>query len=131
MSESIVTKAKMKDEQGNIIEERTAETNAPRILQSDVTLQELVEALGEDYVRQKVQAQLIIDFRGKIRTQLSKLDDNGEYAVDVSEIENEDFSDWTPELKQRKSAEEKAAEVIGKLSEDQLRAALAKQGINL
>lgn len=128
MSESILTKAKFKDEQGNITEERTAETNSPRILQSDVTLQELVEALGEDYVRQKVQAQLIIDFRGKIRTQLSKLDDNGEYAISLEEIQNEDYSDWTPELKQRKSAEEKAAEVISKLSEDQLAAVRAKVG---
>lgn len=125
MTETIVTKHNDKDSKGNIVETRQAETAAPRVLQSNVSLQELVDSLGEDYVRKKVQAQLIIDFRSKIRTQLEKKDDNGDYSVSVEEIQNSDYSDWTPELKQRKSAEEKAKEQIDKLSPEQRAAVLA------
>ncbi len=125
MSETIVTKHNEKNEANEIIDTRSAETPAPRVLQSDVSLQELCDALGEEYVRKKVQAQLIIDFRSKIRTQLEKKDDNGDYAVSTTEIANADYFDWTPELKQKKSAEEKAKEQIEKLSPEQRKAVLA------
>jgi hypothetical protein len=84
-----------------------------------VSLQELVDALGEDYVKQKVQAQLTIDFRSKIRGQLEKNDDNGDPAVDPATIEAEDYSDWTPELRQKKSKVESLAERASKLSEEE------------
>jgi len=129
MSESIVTKGKLKDNDGNVLDERSAETNSPRVLQTDVTLQELVEAVGEDYVKSKTQAQFTIDFRSKVRTQILKLDDNGDYSVSIEEIESQDYTDWAPELKQRKSAEEKAAETIDKLNADQKQAVLAKLGL--
>lgn len=102
---------------------RQVETNCPDILEAS-SLQEIVNIMGEEQVLSKVKAQLTVDFRAKVRGLLeSQTDDEPTY--DVAAIQEMDFSDWSPEARQRKSAEEKAAEILGKLTPDQIKAALA------
>jgi len=104
------------------------EVNAPEILKKK-DLQSVIESLGEDMVYRKVMAQLLIDFRAMVRGKMeSQTDDQWNYELD--QIAAEDFSDWQPTAQQRKSKEEKAAETLSKLSPDELKAAMAKLGID-
>ena len=96
------------------------------------TIKGLVETLGEELVVSKVQAQLIVDFRAMVRGKMESFDKETEdFRYDLAPIESEDYTDWKPELTVRKSAEEKAADLFGKLTPDQIKAALAKAGITL
>lgn len=96
------------------------------------TLKDLAEVLGEDLAVKKIQDQLIIDFRSLARGKMESYDkENETWRYDLETIESEDYADWKPELRQRKSAEEKAAELFGKLTPDQIKAAMAKAGISL
>lgn len=105
---------------------RTVETQIPDVLKTD-KLSALVEALGEEMCVNKIQAQLKVDFRSKVRSMLEAGDlENEDYTYAEADIAGMDFSDWKPETRVRKSAEEKAAELLSKLSPDQIKAALAK-----
>lgn len=120
--ETIVTKSDSKAKE-LFGEPREVETNCPDILNVE-SLKELLNYMSEDMILQKIKAQLMVDFRAKVRAMLeSQSDGQPTYAVD--DIAQMDFSDWVPEARQRKSAEEKAAEILGKLSPDQVKAALA------
>ncbi len=90
------------------------------------TASELVEALGEDLVVQKVKAQLKVDFRAMIRRLMEQEDDNGEFTLSDDAILTEDFSDWKPTLRITKSPEEKAKEALGNLPPEVREAILAQ-----
>jgi len=105
---------------------REVETGKPDVLKTD-QLQDLVSALGEEMCVQKIQAQVMVDFRSMIRSKLESGDhENEEFNYSVDEIAQADYSDWKPETRQRKSPEEKAAELLSKLTPDEIKAALAK-----
>jgi hypothetical protein len=102
--------------------------NTPDVLKAQ-SLQELVSALGEEMVMQKIMAQLVIDFRSQVRGKMESYDkENESYRYDLDDIESADYADWKPETRQRKTAEEKAAELLANFTPDQIKAALAKAG---
>lgn len=103
---------------------REVSTNAPDVLKTD-QLTDLVNALGEELVVAKLKAQLMVDFRSMVRGKLESFDDNGDPRYSDEEVSQADYTDWKPETRNRKSAEEKAAELLSKLSPDQIKAALA------
>lgn len=116
MADTIVTKSNKAN--------REVTTQMPDVLKTD-QLTELVNVLGEEMVVSKVQAQLTVDFRSMVRSRLEATDDNGDPRYTDEEIVNGDYADWKPETRQRKSAEERAAELLSKLTPDQVKAALA------
>jgi len=119
---SILVKSTKRDEA-----EISVET--PDVLKCE-NLSGLVELVGENMVFQKAMAQILIDFRSLVRGKMeSQTDDEWNYTLD--EIQSESYADWVPTQRQRKSKEEKASETLGKLSPDELKAALAKAGIDL
>lgn len=93
-------------------------------------LQDVIEILGEDVTYVKIMAQLTIDFRAKVRAMLESMSDN-EYNYSDEDITQMDFSDWKPEARQRKSKIDKANEMFGKLSPEEIQAVLIKMGINV
>ena len=103
--------------------ERSITLSEPDVLCAE-TLEEIVSILGTDVAMNKIKAQLKVDFRSKIRGLLESMTDD-ELTYSDDEISAMDFSDWKPEGRTRKSAEEKAMETLGKLSPDQLQAVLA------
>jgi hypothetical protein len=125
----------VKDENGKIVEPaRSVTVPAPDVL-NDPSLQFLLDKLGEQMVLQKVLAQLMIDFRSKIRGMLESETDGAPNYSD-EDITAADYSDWAPEHKVRKSKEEKAADALkdlvgDKKDPDSLKAALSKLGIDL
>lgn len=108
--------------------DRSVETNTPDILSSDATLDDIVNALGDELAKNKLQSQLKVDFRSQVRTKLESKDDNGDFRYSDADLTEVDYSDWAPELKQRKSAEEKVADMFSNMTPDQIKAALAKAG---
>lgn len=108
--------------------QRSIELPMPEILQAE-TLQSIVDILGEDLAKAKLLNQLTIDFRSHIRGKLESVTDGVPTYTD-EQITQGDYSDWKPEARVRRSAEEKAADVMGKLSIDQIKAAMAKAGID-
>lgn len=123
----IKTEHKEKDpETKSIVEERVVETAKPDVLLAE-TLDDLVRSLGADMIYRKTMAQLIIDFRSHVRSLLAKKEGdypNHQWTNSSDAIAAMDFSGWVPETQQRKSAEEKAAEQLGKLTPEQIEAAL-------
>jgi len=101
----------------------------PEVLKAE-TLADLVELVGENMVFQKSMAQILIDFRSLVRGKMESQTDN-EWNYTLDEIQSESYADWVPTQRQRKSKEEKASETLSKLSPDELKAALAKAGIDL
>jgi len=90
------------------------------------TVEELVEALGEDLVVNQVKNQLKVSFRAVVRRKLEEKDDNGEFSNSDEAIIAEDFSDWKPTLRITKTAEEKAMEALGNLPPEVREAVLAQ-----
>ncbi len=91
------------------------------------TLEEKVAILGSDITIAKIDAQLTVDFRSKVRGLMeSQTDDEFTYTDEA--IKAMDFDDWKPEGRVRKTPEEKAAELLGKLSPEQIAAAMALAG---
>lgn len=127
MSDStIVTKSAEKtDREGNIIKAyREIELEKPAILIVD-NVAGLVEVMGEEAIVKAVTAQITVSFRSHIRVKLDSMTD-GEFNHTDADIEEIDFTDWKPESRTRKSAEEKAAELMGKLTPEQIQAVLAQ-----
>lgn len=79
------------------------------------SVEELVQALGEDLVVQQVKAQLKVSFRAVIRRKLEEVDDNDEPSMSNEALLAEDYSDWKPSLRITKTPEEKAKEALGNL----------------
>lgn len=105
---------------------RSVTTASPAILEM-TTVKDLVEVMGEELVVAKVQAQLTIDFRAKIRGMLESGDlENGVFTYSDDDILNMDFSDWKPEMRTRKSPEEKllAAIAASGMTPEQIKAIL-------
>ena len=113
---NITTKSTKADREVTVI--------APEVL-TLVSVKELIETLGEDLVIAKIKAQLTIDFRSMQRTLIEATDDNDDLVNDDAAIAAMDFSDWKPELRVRKSVEEKAAALLSTMTPDQIKAALA------
>jgi DNA-directed RNA polymerase specialized sigma24 family protein len=89
------------------------------------TIEELVEALGEDLAVNQIKNQLKVSFRAVVRRKLEEKDDNGEFVYSDETILAEDFSDWKPTLRITKTAEEKALEALGNLPPEVREAVLA------
>jgi NACalpha-BTF3-like transcription factor len=89
------------------------------------TVEEMVEALGEELVVANVKAQLKVSFRAVVRRKLEERDDNEEFVNTDEAIVNEDWSDWKPTLRITKTPEEKAMEALGNLPPDVREAVLA------
>jgi len=102
---SIVTKS------NKVEREVTLET--PAIIAA-ATLEEKVALQGEELCLSQINAQLTIGFRSHIRGKLESETD-GEPTYSVEEIEEMDFIDWKPEARTRKTAEEKAMDLLGAL----------------
>ena len=99
--------------------------NAPEVLDVD-NVSTLIQVLGEDLVLAKVKAQLTIDFRSMVRGLLESGNiEEGEFTHSDDAIIAMDFTDWKPELRVRKSKEERAAEAMKGMTPDQIKAALA------
>ena len=128
MSNVINTKsAEKKDKEGNVIKaHREIDLEKPTLLEiTDVGT--LVEIMGEEAVVKAVTAQNTVSFRSHIRTKLDSVTD-GEFNHTDADIAEIDFSDWKPESRTRKTPEEKAAEIMGKLTADEVASVLAKLG---
>lgn len=117
MSETILTKS----HKG---EGRVVETEKPEIL-CMTNIADFVTVMGEDAVVKTVMAQLTVSFRSHVRTKLESQTD-GDHNYTIEEIANMDFSDWKPESRVRKTAQEKAMELLGKFTGDEVKALLAK-----
>lgn len=107
--------------------DREITVTMPEVLEM-TSLTDLATALGEDLAVQTIKAQLTVSFRSHIRTKLESQTD-GEITNSDEDIKAMDFSDWKPETRVRKSAEEKAAELLGKLTPEEIKAAMALAGI--
>jgi hypothetical protein len=101
----------------------------PEVLKSP-DLATLIDQIGDSMVFQKAMAQILIDFRSLVRGKMeSQTDDSWNYTMD--EIQSESYADWVPTQRVRKSKEEKAGEILEGLTPDQIKAALAKAGIDI
>lgn len=103
---------------------REIEIETPAIL-TMTSVADLVVAMGEEAVVRAVNAQNTVSFRSHIRTKLEANTD-GDITNSDDDIRAMDFTDWKPEARTRKSAEEKAAELMGRLTPEQIAAVLAK-----
>ena len=90
------------------------------------TIEEIVQALGEDLTVNMVKNQLKVSFRAVVRRKLEEVDDNKEFSNSDEVIAAEDFSDWKPTLRITKTAEEKAMEALGNLPPEVRDAVLAQ-----
>jgi len=90
------------------------------------TIEEMVQALGEDLTVNMVKNQLKVSFRAVIRRKLEEKDDNNEFSNTDEAITAEDFSDWKPTLRITKTPEEKALEALGNLPPEIRDAVLAQ-----
>ena len=98
---------------------------APKVVEA-TTIKELVSILGEELLIAKVKAQLTIDFRSMVRGLLEATDDNDDPKNSDEAILAEDFSDWAPTLRVRKSREDKAKEALKGFSLEEIQAMLAE-----
>jgi len=105
--------------------DRTITLTAPKVIEA-TTIKELVSLLGEELLIAKVKAQLTIDFRSMVRGLLEATDDNDDPKNTDESILAEDFSDWAPTLRVRKSREDKAKEALKGFSMEEIKAMLAE-----
>lgn len=106
---------------------RAVDTGIPAILDPEIGLQELIEELGEELALAKLQAQLVIDFRAKVRGMLEATKDEKPVYTD-EQIAEMDFTDWKPELRKRKTAADKAKELFAGMSKEEIAELLAQLG---
>ena len=93
--------------------ERVLNIPTPKILLCQ-NLQEVIALATEDLAFNKVMAQLLIDFRAKIRALMeSETDGNLTYTDD--DILGQSFTDWVPEGRKRLSEEEKVKKALGNI----------------
>ena len=97
--------------EGNV---REISVEEPAVL-GMTSVEELVEALGEELVVNQVKNQLKVAFRAVIRRKLEMKDDNDDYQYSDEAIAEADFSGWKPTLRVTKTPEEKALEALGNL----------------
>ena len=90
------------------------------------TIEEMVQALGDDLAVNMIKNQLKVSFRAVVRRMLEEVNDNSEFVNTDEAISAEDFSDWKPTLRVTKSPEEKALEALGNLPPEARDAILAK-----
>ena len=90
------------------------------------TVEEMVQALGDDLAVNMIKNQLKVSFRAVVRRMLEEVNDNNEFVNTDDAVLAEDFSDWKPTLRITKSPEEKALEALGNLPPEVRDAILAK-----
>jgi len=117
MPETIVTKSNSAN--------RSITLPMPNILNCE-TLADLAKFQGEDLCVSQIKAQLTVGYRAKVRGMLEKKDDNGDFELSDEAIAKKIDPNWKPELRQVKTAEEKAMEALGALSPE-LRKAVLEQ----
>jgi len=93
--------------------ERTIDIPMPALLRT-ADLKAMCAIVGDDMAFQKAMSQFVIDFRAKIRAMLEAETDGAPTYTDAQILEL-DFSDWKPEGRVRKTAEEKARETLAAL----------------
>ena len=118
---SIITKSNKKNDVNP--EGREVETETPELISAE-TLADAVAVQGEDLCLAQIKAQLTIGFRSHVRGKLESMTDD-ENTFTVEDILAMDFSDWKPEARTRKTAEEKAAALLSTLDPKTLEAVLA------
>ncbi len=104
---------------------RTLEIDLPDVLKAE-TIAELIEIQGEDFCYHQILEQLKIKFRSHVRTKMDAITEDNELVNSDEEIMSLDFSEWKSETRTRKSAFEKAMDLLGKLPPEEREAALAK-----
>lgn len=97
----------------------------PKVLTCE-TLADLVKIQGEDQCINQIKAQLTVAYRAKIRAMLDAEDDNKDPRNTEEAIKAINLDDWKPEPRVRKTAEEKAMEVLGLLPPEVRAAVLAE-----
>lgn len=97
---------------------------APAVLEAE-TLDSLIELVGAEMVFAKAKAQILIDFRSHVRSQMESEVD-GDFRTSLEEVQAYDYTDWKPSTRTRKTDLEKAKEVFGKLDPEVARALLAE-----
>ena len=102
---------------------RAIEVPVPEILNC-TTIEALLGFVDENVVVKAFYDQAKIKFRALIRGKLDAQTD-GQQTNSDEDILAEDHSDWKPEARTRKTAEEKAMDSLGKLDPAQLEAVLA------
>ena len=102
---------------------REIDLDAPEILEAE-TLADLVNAQGEELCVSQIKAQLTIGFRSHIRSKLESMTDDN-FTHEDEAIQAMDFTDWKPEARTRKTAEEKAMDILGSLPPEVRAAVLA------
>ncbi len=105
---------------------REVTIEAPKVLLCE-SLEQRVELLGTDLVCKKTDDQIKIDLRSHVRSKLESETD-GEFNNSDEDILALDLSNWKPELRVRKTAEETAADAMGGLTIEQVVAAMAIAG---
>lgn len=103
---------------------REIETPEPKCLNQE-NLSDLVALVGEDLVKKYAEDQILVKFRAHIRGKLNSVDEGGEEKYSDEEILAEDYSEWTPELRTRMTAEERAMKALADLPPDVAAAVLA------
>lgn len=103
---------------------RTISIEEPKVL-TMTSVEELVEALGEELVVNQVKNQLKVSFRAVIRRKLEEKDDNDDFVNSDESLIEADFSEWKPTLRVTKTPEEKALEALGNLDPETRNAILA------
>ncbi len=92
-------------------------------------MNDIISLIGEETAVRKVQNQIIIDFRANIRSLLEHGDiKNKNFTHSDEDIKTIGFKNWIPETRVRKSPEERAAQVIKGLNQEQLEAVLRLAG---
>lgn len=90
------------------------------------TLEDLVEAIGEEICISQIIQKMKDSFRAFIRTKMEKTDEDGNFVNSDEAILNEDYSGWKPSLRVIKTPEEKAFERLCNLPPAEAAAVLAQ-----
>jgi len=104
---------------------RVLEFDKPDVLEC-TTLDDLVAIQGEEYCLSQILAQLKIQFRSHTRTKMDAVTEDGEFVNSDETLLALNFSEWKPEVRQRKSAFEKAMAILGTLPPEEREEAFAK-----
>lgn len=126
MPETLNVKAvATKNEEGKTVYERSIDVPMLAILKAE-TLSDMAKQLGEDYCVHTLKAGIKVACRSRVRTQMEKKDDNGDFEFTDEAIINSFDPEWTPELRVTKTPEEKALDALGALDPETRKAVIAQ-----
>lgn len=126
MTETLNVKAvATKNEEGKTIYERSLDVPMLTILKAE-TLADMVKQLGEDYCMHTLKAGIKTACRSRVRTQMEKRDDNGDFEFSDEAILASFDPNWTPELRVTKTPEEKALAALEALDPETRKLVIAQ-----